>query len=239
MSTDLHTLSGAYAIDALSPEEVEAFRTHLAQCQVCCDEVRELRHAAAQMGAAESLIAPAPLKARVLAAADQAPQLPPLVTPLDHTRTAARKRRFDPRLLLAAAVAVVIAAVGIGVTQIGHDNEPVMAASVSKVFQAPDAHKATVETSNGGRLTVATSASLGSMAVETDRLPQLGDRQVYQLWTMTNGVAISAGVLKDVRDGASMPMPGKRSQVAITIEPAGGSPQPTTNPIVTVKPASV
>ena len=29
MSTDLHTLSGAYAVDALSPEEAEQFRTEI------------------------------------------------------------------------------------------------------------------------------------------------------------------------------------------------------------------
>lgn len=239
MSTDLHTLSGAFAIDALSPEERDAFRTHLAQCQVCADEVATLRHAAAQMGAAEAAAPPAALKARVLAAADQLPQLPPVATPVEPAGTTARRRRFDPRMLLAAAAAVVIAAVGIGITQGDGGNGPVMAASVSKVFTASDAHKATVDTTNGGKVTVATSKSLGKMAVETDKLPRLSDQQVYQLWTMTNGVAISAGVLEDIGDGAAMPMPGERTRVAITIEPAGGSPQPTTDAIVNVDPASV
>jgi anti-sigma-K factor RskA len=77
MSTDLHTLSGAYAIDALSAEEAQAFDTHLEECQACRDEVRELQQAAALMGASEARAAPPALKARVLAAADQLPQLPP------------------------------------------------------------------------------------------------------------------------------------------------------------------
>ena len=238
MSTDLHTLAGAYAIDAVTADECEAFRTHLAECQACRDEVRELRDAAAQMGASEALRAPSHLRSRVLAAVDQTPQLPPLVTPLRGGTTPA-KRFSRPRMLIAAAAAVVVAAVGIGVSQLGHRDEPVMAASVSKVFRAPDAHRATVSTANGGRLTVATSASLGEMAVETDRLPRLGQRQVYQIWAVHDGVMVSQGLVADVGDGAAMAMPGKGIEVAITIEPAGGSKKPTTKPIVTVDPSSV
>ena len=235
---ELHTLSGAYAIDALSAEEAAAFRTHLDTCVACCEEVRELRAAAARMGASEALSAPSHLRAKVLAAVDQTPQLPPRVTPLRGGTTHA-KRFSRPRMLIAAAAAVVIAAVGVGITQLGHRDEPVMAASVSKVFQAPDAHRATVSTANGGRLTVATSASLGKMAVETDRLPRLGQRQVYQIWAVHNGVMVSQGLVADVGDGAAMAMPGKGIEVAITIEPAGGSKKPTTKPIVTVVPSSV
>ena len=40
MTIDLHTLSGAYALDALSAEEAEEFSRHLAQCEACREEVR-------------------------------------------------------------------------------------------------------------------------------------------------------------------------------------------------------
>ena len=83
MSIDLHTLAGAYALDALSPAEADAFATHLEECPACRDEVRELQEAAARMGASEATAPPRALKARVLAAADQQPQLPPKVTPID------------------------------------------------------------------------------------------------------------------------------------------------------------
>ncbi|NUR09976.1 MAG: zf-HC2 domain-containing protein, partial [Nocardioidaceae bacterium] len=69
MTIDLHTLSGAYVLDALSAEEAEEFRLHLEGCAACRDEVRELRQAAAEMGASEALAPPAALRARVLAAA--------------------------------------------------------------------------------------------------------------------------------------------------------------------------
>ena len=41
MSTDLHTLSGAYALHALSSEEAEEFQKHLDACPACRQEVKE------------------------------------------------------------------------------------------------------------------------------------------------------------------------------------------------------
>jgi len=73
MSTDVHTLSGAYALDALSEEEATDFCTHIDVCPACCQEVSELRDAAARMVASESLTPPESIKARVLAAADKMP----------------------------------------------------------------------------------------------------------------------------------------------------------------------
>jgi anti-sigma-K factor RskA len=234
MTIDLHTLSGAYVLDALSPEEAEEFRLHLEQCQACRDEVRELREAAATMGASEALAPPADLRARVLAAADRQPQLPPRVTTLERTRS------FPTRFaVVAAAIVVVLAgAVGIVLSQRSEEQPPV-AAAVSQVFDAADAKTATVDTANGGRVTVATSQQLGRMALETDTLPELRDRHVYQLWAVHNGTPTSAGVVRDLDAGAAMAMPAAGTTVAITIEPAGGSAEPTTKPIVQMDPAQV
>lgn len=233
MSNDLHTLSGAYALDALSAQEAAEFRTHLEHCLACRDEVRELRGAASSMGANEALTPPAGLRARVLEAAARQPQLPPRVGPTGGVA------RWRPRLLAAAAAVVLLVAAGIGYLQTSRNDQPAMSASVSRVFTAPDAHRATVQTANGGRLVVATSHRLNQMAVETDGLPRLGQAQVYQIWAVHDGAMTSAAVLADVKAGASMAMPGPGTEVAITIEPAGGSEQPTTKPIVMVDPASV
>lgn len=235
MSTDLHTLSGAYAVNALSAGEAEAFRSHLEGCAVCRQEVRELRDAAARMGAAQAVSAPPRLKARVLAAADNTPQLPPRVTPID----IARRRRLGPKVLGAAAAAVVLvlgAIVGIG--QLRGDDEPALAAGVSQVFEAPDAHSLEVETSHGP-LRVATSQSVGEMAVDTRNLVPLGEGQVYQVWTVVEGEPLPVVVLEKPDEGAHMGMPDPGTEVAITVEPAGGSEKPTTDPIVQVDPATV
>ncbi|MEP6761038.1 MAG: anti-sigma factor [Sporichthyaceae bacterium] len=240
MNTDVHTLSGAYAIDALSGDEGDLFRTHLDACPACWQEVSELQAAAAQMGSAEALAPPPDLKARIIASVEQQPQMPPRVRHLNRG-SGRRPRIWFPRLMAAAAAAVLIAAAGVGYLQIRDDATPgsTLAAGVVRVFEAPDAHHATVKTANGGKVSVATSPSLNRMAVDTDELPALKDGQVYQLWAVADGTFASAGLLEHPDRGAAMAMPAEGVKVAITIEPAGGSVKPSTAPIISVTPSEV
>ncbi len=234
MSTDLHTLSGAYAVDALSAEEAQRFDKHLEECESCRVEVRELQAAAARMGAAEAVRPPAALKARVLAAADQQAQLPPKVTPIE----AVRRRPWMTRAAVAAAAAVVVAGGAVGVSQLRGDDEAPLAAGVTQVFDAQDHREAKVST-DYGEVRVATSPSRNEMAVDARDLKPLGDGKVYQVWSIRGAEQDPVIVLADDVRGASMPMPGEGTTVAITIEPEGGSKVPTTEPIVTVDPRAV
>ena len=235
MSIDLHTLSGAYAVNALSAEEAESFAHHLEHCSACRDEVRELQAAAARMGASEAVAPPEALKARVLAAADRQPQLPPKVTSIEQ----ARSRRWTSKLVGAAAAVVLVVAAGIGISRMqSSDEAPPVAGPVAQVFEAPDAHTTTVTTANGGRVKVATSAEAGRMAVETSGLPRL-ERKSYQMWAIHNGKPTSVGIIEDLDAGKVMPMPASGTKVAITVEPEGGSKQPTRQPILEVDPEAV
>ena len=49
-SHDLHLLTGAYAVDALTGAELAKFEKHLDQCCSCAEEVRSLRETAARIG---------------------------------------------------------------------------------------------------------------------------------------------------------------------------------------------
>lgn len=236
MSIDLHTLSGAYALDALSEEEAALFATHLEGCPSCREEVREMRDVAARMGAVEAIAPPSALKARILAAADQQAQLPPSVTPIE----LARSRRWLPRVAGAAAAVVLLATGGVVAYDAVRDepSREVVAGSVSQVFSASDARTITVTTANGGRLRVATSAQRGQMAVDSRGLPRLKGR-AYQMWAVRNDRPTSVGLIEDVKAGKVMPIPAAGTTVAITIEPAGGSKVPTGRPIVTMDPEEV
>jgi anti-sigma-K factor RskA len=77
------------------------------------------------------------------------------------------------------------------------------------------------------------------MAVDSRDLPQLDAQHVYQLWAVTGHDMASAAVLSNPDAGAAMALPPTGTQVAMTVEPAGGSAQPTTQPIVVVDPASL
>ncbi len=235
MSTDLHTLSGAFAVNALSAEEAAEFARHLDECAACRDEVGELQEAAAVMGASEALRPPAALKARVLAAADQQPQLPPKVTPIEAVRS---RRRWVPLLAATAAALVVIAGAAIGLRPDRTDEATNLASAVTQVFAAPDVRTKTVATDHGV-LTVGASPTMGRIAVDTDRLDSPGNGRVYQMWTVHSGTSTSAGLLRDLEAGKAMALPGEGTTVAITIEPAGGSEQPTTRPFIMLDPKDV
>lgn len=244
MSIDLHTLTGAYALNAVSPEEAAEFEEHLEDCEACAQEVRELRDAAARVGVSEAMQPPPRLKALILAAADTQSQLPPRV----EQPTAAQVDRFTerrqapkrlPRLLAAAAAAVLIGGGAVGISQLNQEPDHNLAVGVTRVFKAEDANTKTMTTTNGGKVSVATSPSREEMAVDTDELPELSGNQVYQLWSVSNERYESAAVLTDPKVGASMAMPSPGIKVAITIEPDGGSEQPTTEPIMSVVPSEV
>lgn len=233
MSTDLHTLSGAYALDALNAEEAAEFRKHLEECAACRDEVRELREAAARMGAREAMAPPSHMRAKVLAAADKLPQLPPKVTPIER----ARSSRWSQRVLGAAAALVVVVGGVIGVSQL-IDDDTQLPAAVSQVFESPDVRKAAIRTDHG-TIRVAASPSRNEMALDTRDLAPLEEDSVYQLWSVLDGTPTSAGVLEDAAAGIAMPMPSPEASVAITVEPAGGSAQPTTEPFVLLDPSAI
>lgn len=238
MSIDLHTLSGAFAIDALSPDEAQSFAKHLDACPACRQEVLELQEAAARMGAIEAAPAPSALRARVLAAADQQRQLPPKVTPIEFARS--RSRRWRSTVAGAAAAAVLLVGGFFTLHQLqGPADAPIASGSVSQVFQAADAHVATFRTTDGRTVRLATSSQSGQLAIQTGSLRTLNASQVYQMWARHNGQATSVGVLDDPKAGKVMPIPTFGTTVAITIEPAGGSKRPTARPIIEVNPQTI
>ncbi len=86
----------------------------------------------------------------------------------------------------------------------------------------------------GGGTATAVLTSDRALFSATD-LPDAGGDSVYQLWVVSgDGQAASAGVLADdagsVRQLADDFATG--DALAITVEPAGGSTQPTTTPLV-------
>src|SRR6202167_558866 len=86
---DLHSLTGAYALDALEGgAERERFARHLSRCQSCASEVRGFREVATAMAFAAAAAAPPPeMRAQVLTAVAHTRQLPPEV------KTHARPKR--------------------------------------------------------------------------------------------------------------------------------------------------
>lgn len=221
--SEIHALSGAYAIDALDEHERAQFERHLAECADCRAEVDSLRGAAASLTEAVAVTPPPQLRDDVLSAITKVRPLPPLPS---QQPTHQRGRRFRGLLVAAAAVAVV--GTGLAVTQPWVDElNP-----VDQVIAAADADQASAKI-DGGKATVYRSESLGRAALITDDLPEVPDGKVYELWLQVDGAMVPAGLL-DASGDQEFLLTGdasKATAAGITVEPEGGSKQPTTTPI--------
>lgn len=235
MREDLHTLAGAYALDALPDDERELFEGHLARCDACAQEVRGLREATAQFAVAVATSPPPPhLRAQVLARIGQVRQLPPLVPDL-----AVERARRRPRLAAALAAACLIVALVAGGLAVRSQQELNRARAagqaVAAVLAAPDAQTVTGPTA-GGTATVVVSRSRGQVVFASSGLRRLEESETYELWLMGPQAIRPAGLLRPDAQGQTRTIVASplrdADRVGLTVEPAGGSPQPTTTPVL-------
>ena len=104
---DAHDLTAAYALDALAPDEAEAYERHLSQCEDCRVQLAELNETAGAL--AYGTIAPAPPPRLREAILEQAAAERSNVVPL-------LRRRWVARGLGVAAAAAACIAVGLAVS---------------------------------------------------------------------------------------------------------------------------
>jgi len=241
---DLHSLSGAYALDALEGgAERDRFTRHLGRCQTCASEVRGFCEVATAMAFAATAEAPPELRDRVLAAAARTRQLPPEV--MSHARP--RRTRawphnvpWVPWLSGVVAAASIVVAVLFGfaqahtqqeLNQIRAENQ-----AIALVLSAPHVQLLSQTSTKGGVATVVLAADLHRLVVTTSGLPALPAGHVYQLWLIGKTKIVSAGLLPEATSGQTAPVLAsgvvKGDTLGLTVEPAPGSAQPTTKPIV-------
>ena len=231
MTTDLHSLLAPYVLDALEPGELSQFEAHLEHCPDCRAELGGFQATATRLAEAQSHTPPAELRQRLVSAIGSVPQERPVVTAISHRRGL---RRRIPQLV--AAAALVLAAVGAGgylVERDRADDQRQQNVAITSVLGAADAQTTSKTFPDGGTVRLVTSASRDSAVVVADDLPALDDDKVYQVWLVKSSVPESQGtfsrsgamVMKDLADA---------DQVAVTVEPHGGSKRPTTAPIVDV-----
>lgn len=225
MSPEVHTLTGAYALDALPDGERTVFEDHLEVCAACQRELAELRETAARLGAAVAATPPQRLRADVLAAAREVRQLPPdegSIIPI-------RGRRWPLRVAVAAAAACLAAAIALGVQVVRTDERLDVAdrqrAELSSVLAASDARVVV-----GDDATVVVSAQRGKLVFVPQGLRPAGPEKTHQLWLIGPDGARSAGLLG--RTPVVRATDPGATKLGVTIEPRGGSPQPTSDPIL-------
>jgi anti-sigma-K factor RskA len=229
--SDLHALSGAYAVDALDEMERTRFERHLATCEDCRTEVASLREAATLIAEDTALAPPPALRDRVLAEIATVRPLAP--RPVEVPAIApARPRRWVA--LTAAAAVVTVLGVGAAVWEPWRDDTTQGPTAAELVINAPDAASETLTFPTGARAKLVRSASLHKALLVTSAMPAAPKGKVYQLWYAVPGEGmVSAGLMPAQADQTVL-LDGDAAQATaagITVEPAGGSPQPTSDPI--------
>ena len=245
--------------------ERRRFERHLRDCEACQEEVRTFRAATVALGEAVAVSPPPGLRERVLAEISATRQVDdggPAGVPADGpdtgrgepwqagspgTRAGRRSARPRPArrgTAVAAAVALLVgggAAVGgYGVVRARQAQEQAQdeAARVLAIAADPRARRLSGPVTGGGSLTVVVAGSRAALV--TDGVPALASERVYQLWVVRPGGISSAGLGPEGEAAAgrwSRIIDGVRGgdKVAVSVEPAGGSAQPTTTPVTLVQ----
>ncbi|ORT56799.1 anti-sigma factor [Streptomyces sp. CB03238] len=236
----LHAPSGAYALNALPDDERAEFERHVRDCPACAQEVRELSATAARLGSAVASAPPAGMKQRVLGEISTVRQLPPALAPgVSVPQPMSGRGGRLPRLVLAACVAAATAFGGVAVWQHQEARQAEeqaqraeqRAADMARVLAAPDAR--TVTSGKGeAKATVVVSREENSAVFLASGLPELPSGKTYQLWFADGGTMRPAGLTRTDGGLVMEGDVGDATGVGVTVEPAGGSPQPTGTPVL-------
>jgi anti-sigma-K factor RskA len=218
--------AGAYVLGALPEDERRGFEAHLSTCESCRAEVVELAGAADALPvSAPAMLPPPELKARIMAEVNrEAELLAAAGSGADRPAKARKERRnwFGLRSL-ALACTTLLAGIGVGAA--------LFAGGGGKTLQ--------VAASGAAAKAVAEVDVSGDKAVlVAHNLPEPGQGKTYQVWLKRPGEAprptpalftplsdgsATATVTGDLRDG---------DQILVTAEPEGGSPMPTSDPVL-------
>ncbi|GAA3907954.1 anti-sigma factor [Streptomyces lacrimifluminis] len=241
-TTDLHRLTGAYALHALSDTENTAFERHLAGCEACAQETAELSATAARMGLAVATTPPAGLREQVLRRITTVRQeTPGRPAQALAARPGPRTRRLS-RWALAACLA---AATALGGTALWQHQEAEDARAqarraarttdgIAAVLAAPDARTRATALAGGATATVVVSRGQDRAVFVVSGMTSPPGGKVYQLWFDEDGTMRPAGLMDPARSDQAVLLRGSvdgASGMGITVEPDGGSKEPTSAPV--------
>ena len=227
-----------YAMNALDDVARRRADRHVEQCAQCRAEVAEWLEATSVLGESVQPVAPpASLRDSVLAAAAQTAQDDKHDAPAPGPEASGFQpppsRRHPGRWLLAAAAAVVL--IGGGVTVAAHPwtQGPAPVSAVARVTNAPDA-QSTRKPVDGGTLVMVYSGRQQKAVATLRDVPAAAGGKVYQAWLITPSGMVDAGLLSPGKPTVLKGSIAGATGAAVTVEPAGGSKQPTSKPIVSV-----
>ena len=233
MEADVHELSAGYALDALDPEEREAFEEHLAGCPECQQELTEFWDVAGALAVAADGPAPSPeLRERILTEVRAERQNVVPLTP---------QRRPLPVLGIITAIAAAVA-IGVGIyavslnAKLDETRSALSAEESAAAVLADPAAKTVALQAGSGRLVVAAD---GQSVLVLDDLGAAPAGKTYQAWIVQGQTPESAGIFASSEGHTVVPIAQpvpEGAVVAVTLEQAGGASSPTLPPLVASEP---
>jgi anti-sigma-K factor RskA len=248
---ELDSLLGAYALDALDPDDrvrVDAYLEHDAAARAEVDDMHETAASLAMLPA-ETMDAPPELWDRIAGAiaaeraATAALELGRDVGELDELAARrARRVRVQWMAPAAAAAAIVVVVLAAQVSSLhgqlnrAHQLGPAaMAAAFDRAAKTDGARETGLTTGSGATLARVVLLPDGTGYLRGDHLAPLPSDRTYQLWAVTGDakkpVTVSAGVLGPDPQAVSFRASGPVRAFAVTIEHAGGVVQSANQPI--------
>lgn len=226
----------AYALGALSEEERAEVEAFLASSEEARAELRTYEAMLAGMATfVPARRAPPHLtedfRKRLAATATPASVPPATIQPRIQSR-----RQWNRRASLLGLAALIVVAVGVFLIYRYMVPDP-ETQKIQNILNNPSAIHVALNAQQGATGNVSFVALPGSKeGVLVAELPQLPDEKQYQLWLLKDKNPDSAGVFSTAQPVRQVLVnlpdsPANYQAVAITVEPRGGSPGPTTAPI--------
>lgn len=192
---------------------------------------------------------PAPTAPRVATPAMEAPESATAGAAVLAPTGAARARWFQRPASIAVAAAAAVALVFAGGAVVStfegpgqqQEQQEQQASGIESIYAAEDFQRAVADVSTGGTATLVWSNELQRSAVVLDGVTSLPGDKTYELWYINESGAVPAGTVDATGSGpVTKVLHGEMREgdtIGITIEPAGGSESPTTDPIVAIQSA--
>jgi len=253
---EIRELLALIALDALDPDELDAADQAIAGRPELLAELDELRDVVALLGESSAVTPPPGLKASILAQIAVTGQVPatggtngdigadegstvPGPRPASRTADGWRGRRPDTSVRRwTALIAVAAAAVGVvagAVIWTADDSSPQRADDVEAVLELDDVEALELRGDMDG-IRIMHSPSSTAAVLVADGMPDPGDERDYQLWFHHDGVPTPANVFRPDSSGHAEVLLEEFSAagavITVTVEPAGGSEQPTSPALV-------
>ncbi|WP_068274151.1 anti-sigma factor [Aldersonia kunmingensis] len=235
MNDELLGQADAYALGTLTDAQRRGVAADLAAADdetraAFVDEVRLIRETLAAVSGVGA-IAPPPLMREQLMARVE-------TEPVDDLEARRRARRMRQVLLAAAAVVVVALGALFAVRAVTNDDAPAQI-TAQEVLDEPDVQATTASLPSGGALSVNYSKAADALVLVMQDVPAPPPDANYQMWLGSeSGQAVSAGTMsaQDVSPTTTVVVGdiGSANQLMFTVEPPGGSPAPTSEPIAVI-----